>query len=151
MKRFFRYSTLLFFLSFFSTSCIIRAPKYASVDQVFALKIGMTQAEISAALNLSPYALESKTDSETVFVYKYRTTDRRTLPLLTGRTNGAKAKGPYMDLMIAYGKEGKATKFKSKPSPKEEKSRYSIDVNSVFTLLTVSAPAALVYLGLQHK
>ncbi len=133
------------------SSCIIQAPKYASVEQVFALKTDMTQEEVSTALGIPPYSLKSKDDSEVVYIYKYRATERKTMPLFLKKTNGAKATGPYMDLSITFNaKTGKLTSMKSKVTPREEKGKYAIDVNSIFTLLTVTAPALLVYLGLQH-
>jgi hypothetical protein len=148
MKRYF-----LFFLvfCFCFTSCIIRSPKFASLDQAFAVKPGMTLEQVNTTLGIPPYALRSKTDSQTVYVYKYRTMERRTVPLFRKKTNGMKATGPLMDLNVTYNSKSIVTALKSKPSPKEEKSQYTIDVNSVFTLLTVTAPAVLVYLGLQHN
>ncbi len=148
-----RFKTILFcsILAVCTSSCIVRSPKYASAEQVFALKIGMTQTEVFTDLGIVPYALELKSDSGTTYIYEYRTTQRRTIPLFTRRTNGTRAKGPFMDLSITYDNTGKVTRLRSKPAPKEEKSQFTVDVNSIFTLLTVTAPALLVYLGLQNK
>ncbi|HXC04901.1 MAG TPA: outer membrane protein assembly factor BamE [Bacteroidia bacterium] len=149
MKRIIHQFALCMCLLF--TSCIIRSPKFASADQAFAVKTGMTKEQVNTTLGIPPYALKSKNDSETVFIYKYRPAERRTMPLFMGRTNGKRATGPLMDLNVSYDKHDLVTELKSKPSPKEEKSQYTIDVNSIFTLLTVTAPALLVYLGFQHK
>ncbi|MFI5149367.1 MAG: outer membrane protein assembly factor BamE [Bacteroidia bacterium] len=133
------------------TSCIVRSPKFASSDQAFAVKPGMSRVQVDTTLGIPPYSIKSRIDTEIVYIYKYRTTERKTFPMCQGKTNGKKTLGPYMDLSVSYDKAWKVTEIKSKPSPSEEKSRYTIDVNSVFTLLTVTAPALLVYLGFQHK
>jgi hypothetical protein len=149
MKRF---HWVLFFCLLLLSSCIVRSPKYTSVDQVFSLKLNMKKSQVDSILAITPYSLKAKDDSETVYTYIYRTTERRTLPLLEHKTNGTRAKGKFMDLYVAYdNKSDRVTELKSKPSPKEEHGKYAIDVNSVFTLLTGVGPAILVYLGFEHK
>jgi hypothetical protein len=145
--------SLLSILCVFSlfAACVVQTPKYAGVDQVFELKTKMSKQEVDRVLGIGPYSLKSKDDSETVYIYKYRATERRTFPLFQRKTNGMKSTGKYMDLSVVYDtKTEHVQSMKSKPAPKDAKGKYSIDVNSVFTLLTVTAPALLVYLGLQH-
>jgi hypothetical protein len=147
MNRFILYFLILFSLS----SCVIRMPKYASVDQVFALKMNMSKPEVDSVLGITPYALKSMKDSEIVYIYKYRTTDRKIIAMFTKKTNGMKVTGRFMDLAITYDSDDKVREIKSKPSDEEVKVSSNIDINMLFTFLTVTAPAALVYFGLQHK
>ena len=147
MKRF-----LVFFLTLsFLSSCVVQMPKYATVDQVFALKIGMTKTEVGNMLGIPPFALKSLTDSEVVLVYKYRAEERRVLSMVTKKTNGVKTLGRFMDLDITYGCDDKVREINSKQSKEEAKIKSVIDFNTLFTFLTVTAPAALVYIGIQNK
>jgi outer membrane protein assembly factor BamE (lipoprotein component of BamABCDE complex) len=133
------------------SSCIVKAPKFAYSSQVFELKLGMTEEQVNTTLGITPYSLRTKDDSTTVYVYKYRTFERTTLPFFLRRKNGVKTMGEYMDLSITFNnKSGLVSSMKSKQTPKEKKGGISVDVNSIFTLLTVAAPAALVYLGFMH-
>ncbi len=142
---------VLFLTLSFLSSCVVQMPKYASVDQVFSLKLGMTKTEVADLLGVGPYSLKAMQDSDVVYIYKYRTNDRRALSLFAKKTNGIKATGRFMDLAITYGNDEKVKEIKSKPSDEEVKVKNSVDLNMLFTFLTVTAPAALVYFGLQHK
>ncbi len=97
------YKTSILFL--FLTSCIVQSPKYTSLDQVMALKVGMTKDEVEKELDLQPYDLKAYTDSTNVFTYVYRTVDRRTLSFYTKKKNGRKAIGKYVQLHVAYSKK----------------------------------------------
>lgn len=139
-------------LACFFSSCIVQAPKYTHVEQVLELKHGMTKTEVSAALGIPPYDLKSKNDSVEILIYKYRVTERRTFPFLKRETNGIKAIGKYVDLFVTYDKEGKMLSMEScsECSETEEKTQ-KIDVNKVITLMTITLPAMLVFLGLRAQ
>ena len=111
----------------------------------------MTFAEVSKTLGISPYDLKSSNETETIYIYKYRTTDRKTFPLLMNKTNGLKAKGKWVDLFISYDSDGKVTKIISCSDCEATKiSEKKIDFNSILLLITVSLPALLVYFGLKN-
>lgn len=111
----------------------------------------MTFEEASKTLGLLPYDLKSLSDSESVYIYKYRTTDRKTFPLFMNKTNGVKAKGKWVDLFVTYDKDGKLKNVNSCSDCEETKvSEKKIDFNSILLLITVSLPAVLVYFGLKN-
>lgn len=142
---------LIFVISVLMASCLIKAPKYTTVEKVFDLKLGMSKEEISAALNLKPYYLKSLTDTQTVFLYKYRVTDRAVLPFLLKENNGKEIKGKYVNLMVTYNIYNKAVKIEScnkcDESAIEEK---KFDFNKLATFLTVTLPVVLVFLGITY-
>jgi hypothetical protein len=139
------------FLVFMSLpSCIIHAPKFTSVEKVLAVKLGTTQDEVSTALGIPPYNLILKTDTETVLLYKYRVSDRTTVPFFLKEANGRKKRGKYTNLMVTFDAAGKAKKLEScnncdETIIKEER----LDVNKVMNILTVTLPIILVFLGIQ--
>jgi hypothetical protein len=149
--HYFRKNFFLLLLIPLLPSCIVQAPKYTSVEQVFTLKTMMTKEEVNTALGVTPYDVKSVSDSQTVFIYKYRTTDRKTLPLFLGKTNGKSTPGKYVDLQVTFNKAGLVKSYETVPEPVVPREKNSIDINSLFTLLTVTAPAVLVYLGLRNK
>jgi len=132
------------------SSCIVQAPKYTGVEEVLQLKTGMTKEEVSSILGIPPYDLKSILDSTTTYIYKYRTTDRKTVPLAMNKTNGMKTKGKWVDLFVTYNKEGKVKSIDSCSDCEDTKvAEKKIDFNSVLLLITVTVPAILVYFGLQ--
>ena len=143
--------SIILLFSFVFGSCIVHAPKYTGVEEVLSLKMGMTKEEVSKTLGIPPYDLKTESDSETVYIYKYRTTDRKTLPLLMNKTNGVKAKGKWVDLFVSYGQNGLVKDIRScsdceKVTVKEKK----LDINSIIMLVTITIPSILVYVGLQR-
>lgn len=149
MKRINYFLFLVF--SFTLSSCIVHAPKYTGIEEVLQLKTGMTKEEVSKVLGIPPYDLKSVTEKETIYIYKYRTSDRNTLPLLMNKTNGVKTKGKWVDLFISYDAEGKATNIASCSDCETTKvTEKKIDFNSIILLITVAVPAVLVYLGLKN-
>lgn len=148
MKQFKKLSVIIF--SLILSSCIVHAPKYTGVEEVLQLKTGMTKEEVSNILGIPPYDLKSVSDSATIYIYKYRTTDRKTVPLAMNKTNGMKAKGKWVDLFVTYNKEGKVKSIDSCSDCEDTKvAEKKIDFNSVLLLITVTVPAILVYFGLQ--
>lgn len=97
----------LSFLFLFITSCIVQSPKYTTLDKVLSLQLGMHKAEVEEILGIPPYNLKSYNDTSDVFIYVYRVTDRRTLSFNTKPVNGRKTIGKYLQIAVAYSKEGK--------------------------------------------
>lgn len=134
------------------SSCIVQAPKYTRIEQVLTLKPGMTKDEVTAALGIPPYDIRSMNDKgETMLIYKYRVTDRKTIPLLMKPANGVRATGKWVDLFVTFSWDGKLTKLESCSGCEETKpTEKRIDINTVVTFITVTVPAVLVYLGLKN-
>jgi hypothetical protein len=141
---------LVFLLLCFVSSCIVKAPKYTTVEKVLALKLGLTKDEVSERLGIPPYNFKSLTDSGTVLLYKYRVTDRTTLPFLLKEANGKNVRGRYVNLLVYYDTKGYANKIESCNSCDlsivEEK---RVDVNKLITFLTITLPIVLVFFGIQ--
>ena len=141
---------LFFSLSVF-TSCIVIAPKYSRVEQVLTLKQGMTKDSVSKILGIPPYNLVSMNDTgETVLLYKYRVTNRQMVPFFLKPTNGRAVRGKYVNLLVTYNAEGKLIALEScvdcDETIIEEK---KIDKDKIVTLITVTLPAVMIYLGLR--
>ena len=139
-------------LLLFFTSCIVKSPKYSTLDKVMTLKLGMTRQEVEETLNLKPYNLKAATETSDVFIYVYRVKARRTLFLNTKPTNGREAIGNYQQLEVTYSKAGKVTKIEScTQCPDNLESVAKVDVEKLVLFVTATLPAILVYLGLQSK
>lgn len=148
----YRYFLIIIVLCCFY-SCIVQAPKYAKVEQVLMLKPGMTKEEVSNVLGIPPYDLKSVNDKgETILIYKYRVIDRKTFPLLMKPANGVKTTGKWVDLFVTYGADGKAISIESCSECEETKpTEKKIDINALITLITVTIPAVLVFIGFSQS
>jgi len=144
-----KYLILLFIVLGFS-SCFVQSPKYAAIEQVLTLKTGMSKEEVSTVLGIPPYDFKSVTDTSYQLIYKYRTTDRRTLSFITNSTNGIRATGKWVDLFITYDKNGNAKEIRSCSECEETKvTEKRINYNALIQLIAATAPALLIYFGLK--
>lgn len=149
MIGFFKKTGMIFLLagsSLFS-SCIVESPKYAKVEQVLSLKTGMSKEEVSAALGIPPYDLKSLGENgESVYIYKYRVTNRHTFPLFTRPANGRNTTGKYVDLFVTYSPEGKMTKMESCSTCEETREKKKkLDINALMTFISLALPALAIY------
>jgi outer membrane protein assembly factor BamE (lipoprotein component of BamABCDE complex) len=136
----------------FCTSCIVQSPKYASLDQVMSLQLGMTKTQVEGILGIEPYDLKANTDTSNVFIYVYRINDRRTLSFATAEVNGRKSIGKYVQLFVTYSKYGKVTEIEScSLCPDNLVTRRKLDFEKMLVFITVTLPALLLYFGLQGK
>ncbi len=148
MKTFFKISLIALLFGF--SSCVVNSPRYSTVEKVLALQINQTEEEVSQVLGIPPYNFIFKGDGETILLYKFRVTDRSTVPLFTGPTNGHSKRGKYVNLKVTYNKAGRATKMQSCSNCDEtidEDKKF--DINKVITLITVTLPIVLVFLGIK--
>ncbi len=145
-----KYSILFFLVPALFSSCFVRAPRYTTLDKVFALHVGMTKEEVSNTLNSKPYNLKLLTDSVHILLYKYRVNDRATFPFLLKENNGKQVLGNYANLLVTYNKKGVSTKIENCTdcdlTTIEEK---KLDINKIVTFLTVTLPVVLVFLGIK--
>lgn len=132
-------------------SCIVSGPKFANVDKVMELKKGMSYDQVNTHLGISPYDM-NKFDSigRRSFVYKYRVMDRKTVPLLLKETNGVKSKGKYMDLIAFYDSSNIVYNLESRYTDSKLREK-RLNFNSVMTVITVTAPSVLLYLGIKKE
>jgi hypothetical protein len=130
-------------------SCIVERPPYSTVEQVLALQPGMTKEEVSKVLDIPPYDLKTMNDSgTTILIYKYRVTNRKTLPFFVKPKNGLKTTGKYVDLFVTYDKNGKATKIESCSECEETVEKKIVTLDRLLSLLTIVAPSLLIYFGI---
>ncbi|HVD96952.1 MAG TPA: hypothetical protein VNB90_02030 [Cytophagaceae bacterium] len=136
---------------FFFTSCIVQSPQYTSLEQVMSLHVGMTKEQVEKTLDLAPYDVKAYTDSSDVFIYVYRTIDRRTLSFYTKKKNGRKAIGRYVQLYVAYSKKtNKVINIESCGDCNDNLVTTSrVDFEKVITFVSVTLPVILVYIGLK--
>ena len=133
----------------FFTSCIVQSPKYSTIEKVMTLQLGMTKAQVEETLGVQPYDLKAYTDTSNVFIYIYRITDRRTLSFDTKPSNGMKTIGKYVQLDVAYSKDGKVINIEScSLCPDNLVIRKYIDFAQVLVFITVTLPVTLLYFGL---
>lgn len=134
------------------SSCLVQSPQYSSFEQVVTLDVGMTQAQVEEKLGLSPYDLKAYTDSTNVFIYVYRTNERRTLSFYTEKKNGKHALGKYVQLFVTYSKKtGKVLNIESCSScPNDLDKKIKIDYEKIYAFVTVTLPVILIYFGLKQ-
>ncbi len=143
-----RFIILTLIVSFSITGCIVKGPKYTHVENVLNLNNGMTLKTVNETLKLRPYDLRSLDSAgNKVLIYKYRLTDRRTVPLFLKDTNGKNISSKFMDLHCTFDSKNILVKLESKSTNSELKEQ-RLNINSLITFLTVTAPAFLVYLGI---
>lgn len=132
------------------TSCIVQAPKYAPVENVIQLKLGMNEDQVREVLRIPPYDIKSRDSSGYVYIYKYRVTERNTIPLFMKPTNGVKARGKWVDVFITFSPEGEVMAINSCSECGEtEIKERKVDINALITIITLTLPTVLVYLGLK--
>jgi hypothetical protein len=145
----FRIVILLFsFIAITIHGCIAHGPKYSRVEKVLQLRPGMSKGEAEKILGVRPYDLKSMDSLGTrTLIYKYRVTERRTLPFLLKDTNGQEIRGKFVDLHITYNSEDTLVSMFSKKTDSEIREK-RVDINTLINFITVTAPAVLIYLGI---
>jgi hypothetical protein len=150
MKTVLSYCTLAVLLASLN-GCIVSGPKYTRTEKVMELKLGMSLDEVNQHLGIKPYYIKSYDSiGERSFVYKYRVTDRKTVPFLVKETNGIESIGKYMDLVTYYTKSDTLYKLESKLTETEIKEK-KLNINTLITAITVTVPSILVYLGITNS
>jgi hypothetical protein len=120
------------------------------VEKVLTLKTGQTREEVGQILGTVPYNFILLTDSENTVLYKFRVTDRTTVPFLLKENNGKSIRGRYVNLLVTYGKDGLTKKIMSCNDCDETIVREKqLDVNKVITFMTVTLPIVLVFFGIK--
>jgi hypothetical protein len=129
----------------------VQSPKYATLNQVMTLQLGMSKAQVEDTLGIQPYDLKSKTDTSTVFIYIYRVTDRRTIYLITGPVNGKKSIGKYVQLFVGYSKDDKVISIESCSVCADNLvTRSNLDFEKLFVFVTVTLPILVLFLKVGH-
>jgi len=138
----------LFMLLF--SSCIVRSPKYSTLEQVNTLKVGMTRAAVEETLGIEPYNIKEVTDSGNTYIYVYRVKVRQTIGFSTQPTNGKEAIGKYMQMAVSYTKDERVRSMESCIlCPDNLVTTSRIDVDKVLLFVTVTLPVLLVFFGLK--
>ncbi len=144
-----RFITVVIIL-LFTDSCVVQAPAYTTIEKVFTLKTGLSQSQVDSILGVPPYDIKSLSDTGvSVYIYKYRVTERKAVPGFVHQNNGMKTKGKYVDLFVTFSADGKMLSMVSCSECSETKEkREKLNINTVIMFLTITVPALFVYLGL---
>ncbi len=149
MKRVNKLLAIILIPAILLQSCIVSGPKYTHVEKVMMLSTGMTKDSVNKHLGIQPYDINAYDSiGNRSYVYKYRTTDRKTVPFLLKETNGRKSLGKYVDLVAYYDSTDVAYRFESRPTDSKLDEK-RLNVNTLVTIITVIVPTVLVYLGIQ--
>lgn len=149
MKKVNKLLALLLIPAIFLQSCIVSGPKYTHVENVMKLSPGMSMDTVNQRLGIMPYDINAyDSTGNRSYIYKYRTTDRKTLPFLLKETNGRKSLGKYVDLVAYYDSTNVAYRFESRPTDSKLDEK-RLNVNTLVTIITVVVPTVLVYLGIK--
>lgn len=143
---------ILVLMSFFClSSCIVTGPQYTRVEKVLKLSVGMSSAEVENTLGIHPYDL-CRLDSlgNKTVIYKYRVTDRRTVPFFLKDTNGFKVRGKFVDLYATYNVKDTLIALHAQPS-QSKLTEKKLNINTLLTFLTVTAPAVLIFFGIKSS
>lgn len=141
----------LFMICWMFTSCIAIAPKYTRVEKVVKLRNGMTQQQVDSIVDIKPYDIVSiDKEGNRTMLYKYRVTDRRTLPFLLKDTNGHEFRNKFMDLHVTYNLKDTVICLESKLTESEVKTK-KLDINALITLISITVPSVMVYLGIKDS
>jgi hypothetical protein len=139
----------LFFLLSLS-SCIVKSPKYSTLSQVMNLHLGMSKMQVEETLGIKPYNIKAITDSNIVFIYVYRPTERSTLSFNTKPVNGIAAIGKYVQLEVTYSKDDKVIKIEScNLCPDNLAATSTVNFEKIFIFITVTLPVILIFIGLK--
>ncbi|WP_317898070.1 hypothetical protein [Aurantibacillus circumpalustris] len=139
------------FILLLLSSCIVRSPKYTTLEKVLAIELGMSKTAVDNILGIQPYDLKTRNDTCTTFLYVYRLTDRRTFAFNTKPVNGKKVIGDYVKVAIAYSLEDKVISIESCSQCSDNLERTKkIDFGKVLVFVTVTLPVLLIYFGLKQ-
>lgn len=140
---------VLFFLITL-TSCIVQSPKYSTLEKVMTLHIGMSKMQVEETLGIKPYNIKAYNDTNNVFVYVYRPTERKTLSFNTNPANGKETIGKYLQLEVTYSKDNKVISIEScNLCPDNLVTTSTIDFEQIFIFITVTLPVILIFIGLK--
>lgn len=151
MKKGYKFLSIVLIPALVMQSCIVSGPKYTHVENVMQLSPGMTMDTVNSRLGIKPYDINvyDSTGNHS-YIYKYRTTDRKTVPFLLKETNGRKSIGKYMDLVAYYDSTNVAYRFESRTTDSKLDEK-KLNVNTIVTIITVIVPTVLVYLGIKKS
>ncbi|MBI2279860.1 MAG: hypothetical protein HYU68_04110 [Bacteroidetes bacterium] len=111
----------------------------------------MSKDSVSEILGIPPYDVKFVSQISSKLIYKYRTTDRNTIPFFMNKTNGVKTnKGKWVNLFITYDEKDRVIDIESCSNCEETKAKEKkIDFNAIVTFVTLTLPSFLFYLGLK--
>lgn len=117
MKKLMKFFGVILFASAILPSCkTMQAAKFASVENVMALKINSTLEEVIMILGSKPYNIYSnQKDGYTIYTYKYKLVERKVNPSLInsrgGETTGTEVYNGKEHTLFLLFKDGKLESF----------------------------------------
>jgi hypothetical protein len=146
-----RLLALFFILLIVIPGCVVKGPKFTEMDNIMQLKLGMTYSEVNQLLKINPYdVVVIDSTGQKTLIYKYRTTDRKTVPMFLKPANGKEIWGKYRDLYAHFTPTDTLFKMYSVDTDSELKEK-RLDINGIITFMTVTVPAVLILLGIKQS
>jgi len=92
-------------------SCTIELSKFATIDKILLIKVGMIREQVDLIIGVKAYDLKSLDDNgDFTVVYKYRVNERKVDKKDIQPTNGIEVWGKYGELYVTYNKDEKVIK-----------------------------------------
>ncbi len=137
--------TLVFF-----QSCVLQYPPYAKQADVLALNVGVPLDSVNTVLQMEPNDVVSIDSVSTVFLYKYRTEEIKTVKPGLKRNRGLKVDGVFKECLVKVDTSNIVQNIETRDEAvstemKKKKIRPTEVINTVTTFLSVTVPAVLVY------
>ena len=117
------------------------------------LELGMHKDSVNSILEMEANDLGAINDSTYTLIYKYRLKEVKRIPRTTHRTKGLEAEGQFKNLYLTFDTTDILTELKTDEelhpsSYKETKIDFVKILNVTIEFITVTLPAAVVYLSL---
>ena len=151
MLVFMKVRPTLLVLLVFCQSCVVQYPPYANVQDVQRLQPGVSLDSVNAILRMPPNDLVVRDSLQTVYLYKYRVDEVKTVSPGFKRNKGLKVEGTFKECLVTVDTtstvQSIATRDEAVSSMvKKEKVKVTEILDTVTTFLSVTIPAILVYL-----
>ena len=147
---------LLISILVLSQSCIVQYPPYANSEDVMALEIGMPIDSVNATMKMEPNDIVSRDSFNTVYLYKYRTKEIKTVTPGLKRNKGLRVEGIFKECLVSVDTANLVYLIETRDEQvgsiaKKEKINFAEILNTVTTFLSVTIPAILVYITVDRN
>lgn len=134
-----RVAMMLVFGLFALSSCkTVQVPKFASVESVYQLKLNSSIEEVISTLGSKPYnILSNQIDGYTIYLYKYKTIERKVNPDLIntrgGETTGTEVYNNKEQDLFLFFKNNKLESFVTSDGRKNSEVLVMLN-NTIYTI-----------------
>ena len=129
------------------SSCVVQHPKYAHLEDTYRVQVGMSLDSVNKILQVEPFALHQRTDSNYTYNYKFRVKEVKRVPIVMNRNKGLEVETRFVDLFITYNSDGLVTNMESCNDCSDDGEKRELDFNTLITglttVVTVTIPVVL--------